>query len=120
MPEPDESSEQALKRLDDELEAFQASRKASPPPLGLGGSASEGFRLLGQILGGVLGGLGLGWLVDRLAGTAPIGVLAGLLIGTVLSIVAAVRQASLMSAKAATESPPASAPEDDQAQPGEE
>lgn len=107
MPEPDKSSDEALRRLDDQLAAFEAKREARPTPLGLG-DASEGFRLLGQILGGVLGGLGLGWLVDRLAGASPWGVLGGLLIGVVVSIVAAVRQAAAMSAKAAVES---SAPE---------
>src|SRR5258707_15666334 len=114
MPKPDESSEGALKRLDNQLDAFEASRTAKPLSMGMGGgSGSEGFRMLGQILGGVLGGLGLGWLVDHFAGTTPLGVLSGLLIGAVLSVIAAVRQATAISAKAAAAGPPARAVADD-------
>ncbi|HEV7157467.1 MAG TPA: AtpZ/AtpI family protein [Caulobacteraceae bacterium] len=105
MPEPDNTSREALRRLDDKLAAFEAKRETHPTPLGISGSSGEGFRMLGQILGGVLGGLGLGWLVDHLAGTSPWGVLAGLLTGSALSIVAAVRQATAMGAKAGPISP---------------
>lgn len=107
MPKPDEPSEGALKRLDKQLDAFEASRTTKPLSMGMGGSASEGFRLLGQILGGMLGGLGLGWFADRLAGTTPFGLLIGLLIGTGLSVFAAVRTAAAMSARAAAKAPPA-------------
>jgi ATP synthase protein I len=113
MPKPDEPSDGALKRLDQKLESFEASRTTKPFSTGMGDSASEGFRLLGQILGGMLGGLGLGWFADRLAGTTPFGLLGGLLIGTGLSVFAAVRQASAMSAKAAAKAPPAPAVADD-------
>lgn len=114
MPKPDESSEETLKRLDSKLDAFEAARTAKPSPTGMGDSTSEGFRLLGQILGGVLGGLGLGWLVDHFLGTAPLGILGGLLIGAGLSIVAAVRQATAMSAKAAAKAAGGRASDDDE------
>ncbi|HEY2481315.1 MAG TPA: AtpZ/AtpI family protein [Caulobacteraceae bacterium] len=113
MPKPDEPSDGALKRLDNKLDALEASRTTKPFSMGMGDSASEGFRLLGQILGGMLGGLGLGWFADSLAGTKPFGLLGGLLIGTGLSVFAAVRQASAMSAKAAAKAPPAPAADDD-------
>lgn len=106
MPKPDESRD-GLKRLDKQLDAFEASRTTKPLSMGMGGSASEGFRLLGQILGGMLGGLGLGWFADRLAGTAPFGLLSGLLIGTALSVFVAVRTATAMSARVAAKAPPA-------------
>ena len=109
MPKPDEPSHGALKRLDNELDAFEASRTAKPFSMGMGDSASDGFRLLGQLLGGVLGGLGLGWLFDHFAGTRPLGVLCGLLIGAGLAVFAAVRSASAMSAKAAASAPLAKA-----------
>jgi len=110
MPKPDETSHGALKSLDHQLDAFEASRASKPSKpalMGMGDSASDGFRLLGQLLGGVLGGLGLGWLVDHFAGTSPLGIVGGLLIGAGLSIYAAVRSAMAISARAAAEGPPA-------------
>jgi len=110
MPKPDETSHGALKSLDHQLDAFEASRASKPSKpalMGMGDSASDGFRLLGQLLGGVLGGLGLGWLVDHFAGTSPLGIVGGLLIGAGLSIYAAVRSAMAMSARAAATGPPA-------------
>jgi ATP synthase protein I len=100
MPDPDENSRDALKRLDHRLGAFEASRKARTPATGLGGEAGTGYRLLGQLLGGVFGGLGLGWLIDRFAHTGPWGLLGGLAIGAVGSIWAAVMTASRASAAA--------------------
>jgi ATP synthase protein I len=113
MPEPDESSRESLERLDKELQSFEAARTTKPLNLGLDGASGDGFRMLGQILGGVLGGLGLGWLVDRLAGTGPFGVLIGLLVGVCVSIYAAVRTAAAMSAKAEKTSPPSATTADD-------
>jgi len=112
MPKPDETSHGVLKSLDHQLDAFEASRASKPSKpalMGMGDSASDGFRLLGQLIGGVLGGLGLGWLVDRFAGTSPLGMVCGLLIGTGLSIYAAVRSAMATSAKSAAAGPPAAA-----------
>jgi ATP synthase protein I len=114
MPEPDETSREAFDRLDKRLDAFQASRRSKPSPVsGLGDSASEGFRMLSQILGGVLGGLGFGWLVDRLAHTSPFGILVGLLAGVGLSIFAVVRMAIKASAKAGPVPPAAPNVDDD-------
>jgi len=55
---------------------------------------AQGYRFLGEVVGGVLMGAGLGWLLDRFAGTAPLGLVFGLLGGTGLSIFAAVRTAA--------------------------
>jgi ATP synthase protein I len=99
MPDPTESSRRALNRLDRRLSAFEASRKVGTLGSGLGGEAGDGYRLLGQMLGGVLGGVGLGWLLDQFAHTGPWGVLGGLAIGSAGSIYATVRTASRMSAR---------------------
>ena len=67
------------------------------------------------MLGGVLGGIGLGWLVDHFAHTGPWGLVAGLLIGAGLSIFSTVQTASRMSAKAKESSGPVAAvPDDDE------
>ena len=87
---------------------------APQAPSGLGGEAGAGYRLLGQMLGGVLGGIGLGWLVDHFARTSPWGVVCGLLIGAVLSIYSTVRTASRMGERAGSGTGPADpAPDDD-------
>jgi len=110
MPHPDDQRDEALKRLDEGLSAFDAKR-ARPSPLGGdAGSMGEGYRLLAGLIGGVLGGLGLGWTFDHftpvLTGThtSPFGLVSGLLLGIVVSTVAAVRTAGRMSAEAATRS----------------
>jgi ATP synthase protein I len=106
MPKSQDPGPDPLGRLDERLAAFEASRtKARRGP---GFEAADGYRLLGQMLGGVLGGVGLGWLLDRLAHTSPFGVLGGLLVGTALALVTTIRSALSMSARSQAASPPAS------------
>lgn len=95
MPQTDESREEAPRSLDERLAAAEAAQKRQES-----GEAhlamAQGYRFLGEVVGGVLGGAGLGWLVDHFAGTGPLGLVGGLLIGTGLSIFVAVRGASRM------------------------
>ena len=104
MSQPDEESHEALKRLDKRLETFDAGRA---PRTAAGGSAEsgvgQGYRLLGEVIGGVLGGLGLGWAVDYFAHTTPIGIVVGLLLGTAASAYAAMKSAERMNAAAKKE-----------------
>ncbi len=101
MAEPDDADGRALERLDSRLGAFETSHETRPALAGVGVEAGAGYRLLAQMVGGVLGGLGCGWLLDHLAHTGPWGVLGGLVIGAGLSIYATVQTASRMSAQAA-------------------
>ena len=94
MSQPDDTSQEALKRLQDRLDTLTAERK----PQGSGGGSAEsgvgeGYRLLGEVIGGVLGGLGLGWVVDHFAHTTPFGIVIGLLLGTAASSYAAMKSA---------------------------
>ena len=92
MPRTDETPEEALERLEERLDAVEARRAA-------GGGASaqramgQGYRFLSEVVGGVLGGLGFGWLFDRIAHTQPFGLVGGLLIGVGVSTFVAVRGA---------------------------
>ncbi len=113
MPTPDEPSQGALGRLEGRLDAFEAGRETKPLVLGGGESAGEGYRLLGQMLGGVLGGIGLGWLIDHFAHTGPWGVIGGLLIGAGLSVFTTVQTASRISAREAAKSGPVAPVRDD-------
>lgn len=93
MPTPKESQEEALKRLDQRLGVAEAAqvRRMSPDTHA---AMAQGYRFVGEVVGGVLGGVGLGWLLDRFAHTGPWGVVGGLLIGTGFSIFTAVHAAA--------------------------
>jgi ATP synthase protein I len=93
MTQPDKHDEE-LSRLGAQLDEFDASRARKVKAYGEAEGASEGYRLMALLIGGVIGGLGLGWLVDRVAHTSPFGLIGGLLIGTAASVYMIVRSAS--------------------------
>jgi ATP synthase protein I len=114
-PKLGDAGQDPLARLDSDLTSFEAGRRKPPSGMGAGGEAGIGYRLLGQMLGGVLGGVGFGWLVDHFARTGPWGLVLGLLIGSGLSIYATVRTASRAGSQAASKLGPAlEAPDDDE------
>ena len=115
MPHPDDQRDEARKRLDEGLTAFDKKR-ARPNSLlgGDAGSIGEGYRILAVMIGGVLAGLGLGWTFDHFVHTSPFGLISGLLIGLGVSIYAAVRTALAMSARAQASGPPPPALADDE------
>jgi ATP synthase protein I len=114
MPKPDPTDQEALKRLDGQLKAFEAKRAT---PVYAGGdqqAAGEAYRMMAGLIGGLLGGLGLGWTFDHFVHTSPWGLVGGLLIGVGLSTYSAVRSAGRMSASARTASGPVPAVHDDE------
>lgn len=92
MPNSDESRDEALKSLDKRLEAFESGR-VRQTSFTAQRAMGQGYRFLAEVIGGVFGGAGFGWLIDRFAGTSPLGLIGGLLIGTGLSIFVAVKGA---------------------------
>jgi ATP synthase protein I len=98
MPHPNDPPDKALASLDQRLGAAEAAqaRKVSPDTHA---AMAQGYRFVGEVVGGVLGGVGLGWLLDRFAHTQPWGVVGGLLIGTGFSIFTAVSSAARASKK---------------------
>jgi ATP synthase protein I len=113
MPNPDDPNEEARGRLGRELSAFEAGRARKVAP-GSNRALGDGYRFLGEVIGGVLGGLGLGWLFDHFAHTTPLGLISGMLIGTGVSIYIAVRGASRMANDASKAAGPLpSVPDDD-------
>jgi ATP synthase protein I len=106
IPKPGDAGHDALSRLDSDLTSFEAGRRKNALGTGASGEAGAGYRLLGQMLGGVLGGIGLGWLVDHFVHTSPWGLVLGLLIGSGLSVYATVRTASRMGSRIVTKPGP--------------
>lgn len=92
MPQTDEPPEEALKRLDERIDAAEAAR-AKAAGAATQRAMGQGYRFLSEVVGGVLGGLGFGWLFDRIAHTQPFGLIGGLLIGVGISTFVAIRGA---------------------------
>jgi|SRR6185312_4252898 len=113
MPHPDDPPDEALRSLDQRLGAAEAAqaRKVSGDTHA---AMAQGYRFVGEVVGGVLGGVGVGWLLDHFAGTEPFGMIGGLLIGGGLSIFAVV-QAAAKTSKTAMErqGPVPSVPDDE-------
>jgi ATP synthase protein I len=113
MPHPNDPPDKALESLDQRLGAAEAAqaRRVSPDTHA---AMAQGYRFVGEVVGGVLGGVGLGWLLDRFAHTQPWGLIGGLLIGAGLSITFAVRSAAKASQIAMDREAPAPSVPDDE------
>jgi ATP synthase protein I len=122
MAKSPDSREEALKRLDERLDALAAQQKRRPMRFDAESSSGAGYRLIGELIGGVLGGLGLGWIVDQLAGTRPWGLIVGVLLGAGVAVFSVARAAGRMSKAARAEAGEARAvpfdDEDDDGPPG--
>src|SRR5579872_2697776 len=91
-----------LQRLGEGL--GQARERAEPASAGPGGDRAtaasgyaRGFRLSSELVGGVLVGAGLGWLIDRLLGISPWGFIVLLLLGFVAGVLNVMRSAGIVS-----------------------
>ena len=86
-----------LQRLGDRI----ASANRSPenergPRQGIDTSAfARGFRLSTELVGGVLVGAGLGWLIDRWLGSTPWGLIVFLLLGFAAGVLNVMRAAGV-------------------------
>ena len=75
----------ALKDLDARLKAIDArKRSAKDKPAEAGMNA--GYQALGSLFGGILVGIGLGWVVDHYVHTTPWGMVVGTLLGLAAAI----------------------------------
>jgi len=106
-----------LDRRRRELEAAIAAKRPRPAPDGpaskTSGMTGIGYalRLSSEFIAGVVVGAGLGWFVDRLAGTSPWGLIVFLLLGFGAGVVNVLRSAGLVAEhrirKPGGEEPPA-------------
>ncbi|MHB8283719.1 MAG: AtpZ/AtpI family protein [Caulobacteraceae bacterium] len=106
MADPKTPHDEAFRRLDKRLDDLATSTRRNPSRFAEQGT-SAGYRVIGELLGGILGGLGLGSVLDHVAGTTPWGLISGVLIGTGASIFLVFRSATRMSKTKETETAPA-------------
>jgi len=99
MPKARDPNEEAMRRLDERADALEARTTRNVPDYG-SKAVAQGSQLVAGLIGGPLVGLGFGWGIDYLAGTAPWGLIGGILFGFAISVFLAVRVAQRMSAKA--------------------
>src|ERR1700754_4526441 len=103
MSPADDSRKEAMKRLDERAAALEA-RTQRPVESHAGEQAvSQAYRIIAELLGGVLVGLAAGFIVDRVFKTTPWGLIAGVLLGFALSIWMARRTANRLMAMAKQE-----------------
>jgi ATP synthase protein I len=114
MVRPTDSRDEALRRLNERAAALDA-RTRRPVGKHAGEQAvSQAYRIIAELIGGVLVGLALGAGVDAFFGTLPWGLIGGVLLGFALSIWMARRTANrLMALARQDEEPAASVPFDD-------
>jgi len=114
MPPPEETREEAIRRLEQRAGALEARTDQTPRDYG-SQAAGYGYRLMGLLLGGVFVGLGFGAAIDWVAKTGPWGMIIGVLVGFGVSIWMTVRSAQKMSVELAKEWGPSKdlGPDDD-------
>ena len=113
MPSPDHQHQERRKRLEARLDAAEAAQARE-----VSGDShramAQGYRFVGEVVGGVFLGAALGWLIDHFAGTKPLGLIVGLLGGAGLSIFVAVKTAArTMKTELEKAGPLPSVPDDD-------
>ena len=114
MSLPPESREEAIKRLNEQADALER-RTENRLAQELAGqkAASQAWKIIADLLGGVFVGLALGWAIDHFAGTSPVGIIGGVLLGFAVSVWMAWRTAQRLMAEAKQHGEPQSVPFDD-------
>ena len=120
MSEPRPPTDDRLRDLSRRADALERSTARAPVAAGAshGAAANQAYRIIGDLVGGVVVGLALGFGLDRLAPmlgfrTAPAGLLTGVLAGFAVSVWMAKRTADRLVAQARIDNPnPPSVPDD--------
>jgi ATP synthase protein I len=113
MPPMDDQHRERRKQLEARLDAIEA-EKAKEASVDSHRAMAQGYRFLGEVVGGVFMGAALGFAVDYFAGTKPLGLVIGLFGGAGLSIFVAVKTAARNTKKAVAEAGPLPSVPDDE------
>ena len=112
-------AERLSKRLHDLSARITAESDEQAPPRAPAAGDQSGsrygmaFRLASEFVAAVLVGAGLGWLLDRLAGTSPFGLIILLLLGFGAGILNMARASQRLANSQAASPPPAGPPLDE-------
>ena len=116
MSLPPESREEAIARLNKSASDLET-RTAPPLSHEAAGQAAAGqaWKIIADLFGGVFVGLAIGFGIDHFAGTTPVGIIGGVLVGFAISVWMAWRTAKRIQAEAeASGVRPQSVPFDDE------
>ena len=103
-----ESREEAIKRLQQSASSLEARTKAEKSAELTGHAvAGQAYKIIAELIGGVLVGLAFGFVADWVLGTRPWGLIGGVLAGFALSIYMARRTANRLMAQAKAQGTPA-------------
>ena len=115
MAPADDPHAEAIKRLDERAAALGARTQRPAAPHAGEQAVSQAYRIIAELIGGVLVGLAAGFIVDRVSKTTPWGLIGGVLAGFALSVWMARRTANRLMALAKQDSEPLpSVPFDDE------
>jgi ATP synthase protein I len=96
-----ESREEAIARLHRSASDLEARSAADDVSDQVGRAvAGKAYRVVAELIGGVLVGLALGFVIDRVAGTTPWGLIGGVLLGFAVAVWMAWRTAKRLMAEA--------------------
>ena len=116
MSLPPESREEAIARLNKSASDLEA--RTTPQishEMAGQAAASQAWKIIADLFGGVFVGLAIGWGIDHFAGTTPVGIIGGVLLGFAISVWMAWRTAQRLMAEAnKSGEPPKSVPFDDE------
>ena len=116
LPPTGESREEALRRLADSASSLEARQQSAAHHAAGERAAGQAWRILADLFGGVFVGLAIGFVVDRVFGTGPWGLIGGVLLGFAVSVWMAWLTAQRLMAQAKLEGEPKSVPFDDDEQ----
>lgn len=103
MSPADDSRDEAIRRLDERAKALGARTEKTVTSHAGEQAVGQAYRIIAELIGGVLIGLAFGFLADRVFRTTPWGLISGVLLGFALSIWMARRTANRLMALARQE-----------------
>jgi ATP synthase protein I len=92
-PPEGKKTQDELKALDRRLKALEK-RQTKPSELPAEVGANKGYQALGELVGGILGGVGLGFLADHMLGSKPLCMILGAILGLVAAVYLIARSAN--------------------------